>query len=59
MEVTYRQPPELTGSYHPRFASTVTASGSVLTSDARWKTNVANVTGGLDAVLALRPVRYD
>ena len=27
------------------FASTVTASGSQLTSDARWKTNVANLTG--------------
>jgi hypothetical protein len=31
----------------------------VLTSDVRWKTNVAILTGGLDAVLALRPVRYD
>ena len=40
-------------------AGTVTAGGSQLTSDARWKTNVVNVTGALDAVLNLRPVYYD
>jgi len=40
-------------------AGTVTASGSQLTSDRRWKTNIADVASCLDSVLALRPVYYD
>jgi hypothetical protein len=40
-------------------SGTVTANGTVLTSDSRWKKNVTPVMDGLSKVMALQGVTYD